>query len=207
MWRSASDHIGAGGVRVDIETFELGARRRTPRAELDPPVAEQIEHRHRLRGADRVVVGPRQGGGRRSRSGCARCGPRSRRRAPRDWSSANTPRGSDARRSTHCESPPRRRGPPAPASTDTRRARYVASRDERRGSRREEAEFHRGGSSSWCPTARTECTSTTSFLVSSCPRQTDCPPEPQAAARASPVPARSSYPCRRESGAHSRSAG
>src|SRR5207249_7121395 len=43
-------------VRVDAEALELGARRRATGAELDAPVAEQVEDRRRLRGAHGVVV-------------------------------------------------------------------------------------------------------------------------------------------------------
>ena len=51
---------GARVVRVDVEALELGARRRAAGAELDAAVGEQVEHRDRLRGADRVVVRLRQ---------------------------------------------------------------------------------------------------------------------------------------------------
>ena len=41
---------------VDAEAAELGLGRRLAGAELDPPVRHQVEHRHPLGGARRVVV-------------------------------------------------------------------------------------------------------------------------------------------------------
>ncbi len=43
-------------VRVDAEAFDLGARRRAAGAELDATVADEVEHRDALGGADRMVV-------------------------------------------------------------------------------------------------------------------------------------------------------
>ena len=49
--------LGPGLVGVDIEALELGPGGRAAGAELHPPVADEVEHRHRLRRAHRVVVG------------------------------------------------------------------------------------------------------------------------------------------------------
>jgi hypothetical protein len=51
---------GAGLVRIDAEALQLGPGRRPAGAELDPAVADEVEDRHRLGGADRVVIGRRQ---------------------------------------------------------------------------------------------------------------------------------------------------
>ena len=48
----------AGHGRVDVEALELGAGGRAPGAHVDPTLGQEVEHRHRLRRAHRVVVGP-----------------------------------------------------------------------------------------------------------------------------------------------------
>ena len=50
---------GACRVRIDAEALQLRARRRPPGAEVHATVGEQVEHRHRFRRPDRVVVGLR----------------------------------------------------------------------------------------------------------------------------------------------------
>ena len=60
MWPSASLPHLARLVGVDVEALELGARRRAAGAEVDPAVGDEVEHRDRLGGADRVVVRLRQ---------------------------------------------------------------------------------------------------------------------------------------------------
>ena len=123
-------------VGVDAEALELGARRRAAGAEVDAAVGDEVEHRDRLRGADRVVVRLRAAGARRSRCGCSRCAPRSRRRAPRGSSSASTPRGSGARPSRTRGSPSGRRASPARACSCTPGAPCPGSTAGRPGSRR-----------------------------------------------------------------------
>ena len=47
---------GARVVRIDVEPLDLGPGRRPTGPELDPAVGDEVEHRRRLRAADRVVV-------------------------------------------------------------------------------------------------------------------------------------------------------
>ena len=54
--RSASPHCARVWFGIDAEALELGAGRRAAGAELDAAVGDEVEHRDRLGGADRVVV-------------------------------------------------------------------------------------------------------------------------------------------------------
>ena len=47
------------GLPIDAEALELGARGRLPRAELDAPARHEIEHRHLLGHARRMLVAGR----------------------------------------------------------------------------------------------------------------------------------------------------
>ena len=60
------------GRAVDAEAVELGAARGLPRAELDAPAGDEVEHRDRLGHARGMLVARRQRQDPEARGGCAR---------------------------------------------------------------------------------------------------------------------------------------
>ena len=109
-WPIASCHIGAALGRVDAESLELGPGGRAPGAHVHPAAREQVEHRHRLGRAHRMVVRLGHEPHAVAQANPLRARRRWRRRAPRDWSSGSTPPRSGARPSRRR---PTRSGRPA----------------------------------------------------------------------------------------------
>ena len=135
-WPIASCHISRVSPGSIAEALELGTRRRTSGAEVDASVADQVEDGDRLGGAHRVVVRLRHEPDAVPEPDPFGLARRSRRRAPRGWSSASTPRGSGARPSRRRPTRSARRRRPARSCSGTRGVRSPASTGGRPGSRR-----------------------------------------------------------------------
>ncbi len=97
---------------IDAEPAELAHRRRLAGAELDPAVGDQVERRHPLGDAGRMVDLRRQVHDPEAEPNVAWCAGWPRTGRSRARSSGSTPRGSGARSATPWRSRPCRRPPP-----------------------------------------------------------------------------------------------